>query len=82
MAELHVFPLHRRRDFVRGAAASVLRMTGKAGEAHIRRLLKQQCTSMERRGFTPSTINAELQRLEAAIRVELWRVVMGQGGAA
>lgn len=76
------FPRVRNRVFVTRHAVRMTEMAPDKGEAHLRRLLDQQMDTMRRRGIPEPVIVEEARAVEAAIRAELWRVVIFEGGAA
>jgi hypothetical protein len=82
MAEVIPFPVVRRVDFVWRHAARMSELRAKAAENHLASQLKIQRDTMTRKGVDPERIDQELATLEAAIRAELWRLVLSPGGAA
>jgi hypothetical protein len=76
------FPRVRNRDFIRRHARRMCEMRQDKGEAHLQRLLDQQMETMRRHGIPEPVILDEARAVECAIRAELWRVVLFEGGAA
>ena len=76
------FPLTRRRDFVRRHAARMAMLPEATAEKHLAHQLRVQADVMLRRGIDPALINVQVRSLETAIRCELWRVTIVEGGAA
>jgi Family of unknown function (DUF6074) len=77
------FPSTRRRGFVLRQARRMAELNQSAAENLLRGLLDQQSATMLRKAIAPDLIAAELTALEAAIRTELWRLVLlTPGGAA
>ncbi|SER58451.1 hypothetical protein SAMN05216548_12715 [Faunimonas pinastri] len=81
-AEVLPFPAVRRRDFVLRHASRMAQLSHDAGERHLRRQLDIQAETMARRGIIAEMIASEIRALEAAIRAELWLLVLTPGGAA
>jgi hypothetical protein len=77
------FPPVRRRDLVRRTAC---RMAGAGSSATAEKLLAHalqvQADTMMRRGIAGAVITAQVRTLETAIRCELWRLLLLEGGAA
>jgi hypothetical protein len=77
------FPLVRRRDLVRRTAE---RMAGAGSASTAEKLLAHalqvQADTMMRRGIAGPVINAQIRNLETAVRCELWRLMLLEGGAA
>lgn len=76
------FPRVRNRAFITRHAIRMTEMAPGKGEAHLRRQIELQMETMRKRGIPEPIIVAEAQAIEAAIRAELWRVVIFKGGAA
>ncbi len=76
------FPRVKNRAFITRHAIRMTEMAPDKGEAHLRRLLEQQTEVMRKRGIAEPVIADEARAVEAAIRAELWRVVLTPGGAA
>lgn len=76
------FPRVRDNQFIRRHARRMTEMAPAKGEAHLRRLIELQMDTMRRRGIPDPIIVDEARAVEAAIRAELWRVVIFEGGAA
>jgi hypothetical protein len=82
MAEIVPFPLIRRRAFIRRQAARIADATPVTGEKLLAAAIRQQATTMAKRGIAAETIERECCGLESAIRAAIWRVVLQPGGAA
>jgi hypothetical protein len=74
---LLAFPLERRRALVRRLAAQVLARRAADGEQHLAAQLRRQATSMTRKGFNDDVVLRETTSLEAAVRAQMWRFVLG-----
>jgi hypothetical protein len=82
MAEMLVFPLHRRVGFIRKHAAFFLSHHPAAGEKSLQAQLDIQRSTLLRRGIEPELVELEITQLEGAIRAEAWRRTFFGGGAA
>lgn len=82
MAKVVPFPLARRRAFIRGQAAWIGGMSPEGAEGTLRRQLEIQRQALTSKGVDPERVAVEVSALEAAIRCELWRVILTPGGAA
>ena len=78
-AEMIPFPLGRRRDFVARLAAQVAARSADAGELHLLQQLDRQRDVLARKGVPKKAIEQELRSLSAAVRAELWRLLIGSG---
>ncbi|WP_316185866.1 MULTISPECIES: DUF6074 family protein [unclassified Bradyrhizobium] len=58
----------------------VLTRPAEQGEQHIQRNLNAVRRTLEEMGVDQDAIKAEVQRIEAAVRAELWRQVLLPGG--
>jgi hypothetical protein len=76
------FPLTRRREFIRRHASRMAALPVAAAEKHLAYQLRVQAETMERRGIAPDLIGPQVRWLETAIRCELWRATILEGGAA
>ena len=70
------FPLKCRHAFVRRLAAQVLARKASDGERHLEAQLRRQAVSMARKGFSDDVARRETASLEAAVRREIWRIVL------
>lgn len=77
---VHPFPLARRRDLVLRQAAWFLEQGPRGAEANLRRQLQVQRDTLLRRSVAPTTADAALRALEAAIRCEA-QLLMRERGA-
>lgn len=76
------FPRVRNRAWIARHARRMTEMSQAAAERHLANHLGIHAATMSKRGFAADVIRAEVQAIEAAIRAELWRVVLTPGGAA
>ena len=82
MAEIVPFPLTRRRAFISRHAARIADAAPKTGEKLLAHQIRQQAAALARKGVAADIVERECRALEAAIRAELWRVVLQPEGAA
>ena len=80
-AQMIPFPLRRRQVFIERLAAQVAARPGDVGELHLRQQLERQRDVLARKGIPEKAIARELRSLAAAVRAELWRLVLGEAGA-
>jgi Family of unknown function (DUF6074) len=73
---LLAFPLKHRHAFVRRLAAQMLTRKAADGERHLEAQLRRQAVSMARKGFSDDVARRETASLEAAVRREIWRIVL------
>jgi hypothetical protein len=78
-AQVMPFPLSRRRPFVARLAAQIASRPMDAGEAHLLQQLARQHEVLRRKGVPERAIDRELRSLTAAVRAELWRLLLGSG---
>ncbi len=76
-AKMIPFPLGQRRAFVERLAAQIASRTTDAGEAHLLQQLARQREILSRKGVPEKAIERELRSLAAAVRAELWRLLLG-----
>jgi hypothetical protein len=76
-AKMIAFPLGRRHHFVERLAAQIASRSTDAGEAHLLQQLARQREILSRKGVPEKAIERELRSLAAAIRAELWRLLLG-----
>ena len=82
-AEIIPYPIVRRTAFIRRHAARMADLRESTAEKHLRTQLDLQRKTMLKRGIPAPEIDRQIQSAEAAIRAELWRlVIVGDGGAA
>jgi Family of unknown function (DUF6074) len=74
---LLAFPLRHRHAFVRRLAAQVLTRSAEQGEKHLALQLRKQAMSMARKSFSDEVVRREIASLEAAVRGEMWRQMLG-----
>jgi hypothetical protein len=77
--QLIPFPLGRRRAFVERLAEQVIARPAAAGEAHLLQQIRRQGEILRRKGISEKLIERELRALTAAVRAELWRLLLGSG---
>jgi uncharacterized protein DUF6074 len=75
------FPITRRHGFARRQAEVAASYSPRSGEAYIKRQLIIRADALRRRGVSEALVVREVHALEAAIRAELWKLVLF-GGAA
>jgi hypothetical protein len=75
-AKIVPYPLARRRDLVAKIAAQVLARSPTLGEEHLQRQLRRQDRYLSSKGAAETAIKRELRALEAAVRTELWLIVL------
>lgn len=75
-AVLIAFPIVRRRDLIRRTAEQMLARPPAEAEKHLQAQVRRQASSMRRRQLTDAAIGEQSRAFEAAIRAELWRVVL------
>jgi hypothetical protein len=71
------FPVARRRGFITKLAAQMVARPVDAAETHLSQQLRRQAQVLQRKGVPDLLIWRELRSLEAAVRAELWRRVLG-----
>jgi hypothetical protein len=80
------FPIARRGGFITKLARQMLARPVDAAEMHLSQQLRRQAQVLSRKGIPDVLIWRELHALEAAVRSELWRRVLGApspaGGSA
>lgn len=82
MAVIRPFPAHRRVVMVRKLARQILATTQASGEKLLAARLSRHAGTLAGKGIGPEEIREDVARFEAAVRAELWRRVLGHGGAA
>jgi flagellar motility protein MotE (MotC chaperone) len=82
MSNIIPFPRTRDRAFVLRHAYRAWELNHRAAEKHISVQIDVQRSTMLRRGVDIDVVEQQCRALENAIRAELWRLVMGVGGAA
>jgi len=73
---LIAFPLERRRELVRRLAAQMLARSSEQGEKHLATQLRRQTAALMRKGLPDGVVQREVQSLIAAVRREIWRIVL------
>lgn len=76
------FPKTRDRPYVERHARRIAARSAEAGERYLLERLNERHAYLSRRQVAPSLIAQDVAALEAAIRAELWRVVLAPGGVA
>jgi hypothetical protein len=74
---LLAFPLKHRHAFVRRLAARALARNAADGERHLAAQIRRQAGSLTRKGFSDDVVRQQTSSLEAAVRAEMWRQVLG-----
>jgi hypothetical protein len=77
-----VVPFPITRDFIRRHAARLAEAQPQTAEKILLHTVRVQLDAMARRGIAAELIAQEARALETAIRVELCRLTIFQGGAA
>ena len=80
MADVVAFPLARRRDFIRRQARYLATQGPHAAEQNLAYQLRKQRETLLSKGITTLDVEAQVQALEMAIRLEA--VLHTCGGAA
>jgi hypothetical protein len=75
-AEIVPYPLAQRRDLVVGIAAQVASRPIRVGEKHLQHQLRRQEIALGRKGVSTQEIARQVRSLEAAVRAELWRIIL------
>jgi hypothetical protein len=70
------FPAARRSAFIHKHAVLMAKSSQAKADAHLRQQLQIQAETMRRKGIADDVIGAELRRLEAAIKNELWTCIL------
>jgi Family of unknown function (DUF6074) len=82
-AKVRLLPGHfRDAGYIRGHVEHVLSRSAEQGEAHVRRNLRCIRGNLEAMGVNRPEIDAEIRRIEAAVRAEIWRQVLLPDGDA
>jgi hypothetical protein len=82
MAEVFVFPVTRNRSKVRRTAAFMASVPERHGEGHLREQIRRLREGLTRRGVPAPLVEQECRSYEVALRAELWRIVLLEGGGA
>jgi len=75
-AEIIPYPLVYRRAFICKHARRMANLREPTAEKHLRAQLNLQAKTMQKRGIPTPEIERQIQSAEAAIRAELWRLVI------
>lgn len=70
----------RGADYVKRHVASVLTRDAEQDEQHVRRNLRALRLTLEEMGVDRDAIDAEVRRVEGAVRAEIWKRVLLPGG--
>jgi hypothetical protein len=82
-ARVMLLPGHfRHAEYVRQHVEHVLSRSAEQGEAHVRRNLRCIRENLEAMGVSRPEIDAEIRRIEGAVRAEIWRQVLLPDGDA
>jgi hypothetical protein len=68
---------YRGAEYVRVHVEHVLSRPADQGEAHVLRNLRCIRQNLEAIGVSQAEIDAEVRRIEGAVRAEIWRQVLG-----
>jgi hypothetical protein len=66
-------------EYIGRIARIVLDQTAEEGERFLRREMVVVTENLVATGADPATVHREVRKLEAAIRTELWQIVMNAG---
>jgi Family of unknown function (DUF6074) len=78
-AELIPFPIGRRRKLVGRIALTMKRKpSNKAANEYLAAQMTIQAKAMKRKGMEYGVMRKQLCALEAAVRTELWRLILGR----
>lgn len=76
-----LFPATRRRAFIRKNAAHAATMSEKGANNTIAHLIRKHRERLARLGVAPDAAEADAAALEAALRVEMARILSSEGAA-
>lgn len=76
------FPLNHRRDLIRRQAAWYAQQGANGAEQNLQRQLLVQRQTLLGKGVAPSSVDAQVEALESAIRAEIWRLCLAPGVGA
>jgi hypothetical protein len=78
-AKLIPFPIGRRRKLIQRIALAMKRKSSdKAANEYLTSQMTIQAKAMKRKGMDVGTMRQQLVALEAAVRTELWRLILGR----
>jgi hypothetical protein len=78
-AKLIPFPIGRRRKLVERIALAMKRKpSNKAANEYLASQMTIQAKAMKRKGMDMDMMRKQLHALEAAVRTELWRLILGR----
>jgi Family of unknown function (DUF6074) len=73
------FPIGRRRKLVKRIALAMKRKpSNKAADEYLVTQMAIQANAMKRKGMEYGVMRKQLCALEAAVRTELWRLILGR----
>jgi len=75
-AILIAFPIVRRQDLVRRIAEQMLARSEILAEKHLQCQLNRQRSKLKRKQITDDVIEQQIAAFEAAVRAQLWRLVL------
>lgn len=76
------FRFARRVPQIRKTASYMASVPGNHAEGHLREQLRRLEEGLRKKGVAEPLIRAEVGAYEGAIRANLWRLLISQGGAA
>ena len=80
-AKLILFPIGRRRKLIQRIALAMKRKpSNKAANEYLADQMTVQGKAMRRKGMDMGLIRKQLLAMEAAVRTELWRLILGRPG--
>jgi Family of unknown function (DUF6074) len=78
-AKLIPFPIGRRRNLIQRIALAMKRKpSNEAANQYLASQMTIQAKAMKRRGMDVGVMRKQLVALEAAVRTELWRLILGR----
>lgn len=76
------FRFARRLSQIRKTAAYMATLPVNYAEGHLQEQLRRLENGLRKKGVAESLIRSEIGSYEGAIRAQLWRMLLTQGGAA
>lgn len=80
LAPVIPFPAQARRGYIGAIAANMLSTAPEFAEDYLLDRIQFHRYALARKRVEPAMIEEDCNRFEAAIRAELWRLVMVEGG--
>lgn len=82
MADIYVFPVTRNRSKIRRTAAFMASVPQNHAEGHLREQIRRLREGLTKRHVPAPLVEQECRAYETALRCELWRIVLVEGGGA